>query len=152
MIPEAERAFAVDALDSMHDTAYRPWRPEAAAHYSRLASAMDRNRKDPISLDEGDASRIVFAVRSFGEESSARGALLDRLREAFELADGALSLDDLESLAGKPVFIPGLDSWALVDLRSESRNHDPLPWLKGIGFEIDPVARGTLCVKADPYA
>ena len=155
-IPEDERAFAADALDAMHDTVYRPWRPEPAERYSKLASLMEQQPKAAVELDASDASRIVFAARSFSERDpgreSVRYALLERLEKAFDLPADALSLQDLLKLAGRPVFVPSVGEWALVALQQENRNHDPLPELRGIAFEIDPISRGTPCVKADPYA
>lgn len=147
MIPEAEKTFAADALRAMHDAVRRPWRPEPAERYARLASP-----KAAVELDAADASRIAFAARSYSGRGRSRYALLERLDKAFGFPAHALSLQDIMKLVGKPVFIPAIGEWALVGLRQESRSHDPLPELKGLAFEIDPIARGTLCVKADPYA
>lgn len=148
MLSRDARAFAEDALDAMHDTAYREWDPEPAEHYSRIASAMAHEPWNAVELSEADASRIVFAVLAYKAFGHARDALLESLRSAFGLPRKALSLQALSRMEGKPVYVPSMRGWALVGLCRESRQHDPLPHLKGLEFDIDPIARGTLCVRS----
>lgn len=146
-----ERAFAEDALDAMHDMTYRPWRPEPAQRYSDLAKLMSQQSTDLVELDAVDASRIMLAVKSYDGKGFARDILVNQLIKSFDLPRNALSLKRLIELDGKPVFIPAMKAWVLVQLVQESRQHDPLPMLKGVNFELDPITRGTLCVKTNPY-
>lgn len=152
IIAKNERAFAEDALDAMHDMTYRPYRPEPAQRYSDLAKLMSQRSTDHIELDAADASRIMLAVKSYDGKGFSRDLLVSKLIKSFDLPRNALSLKQLIELDGKPVFVPAMKAWALVQLAQESRQHDPLPMLKGVNFEFDPVARGTLCIKTDPYA
>ena len=146
-----ERAFAEDALDAMHDVIYRPWRPEPAERYSELAKLMSQRSTDLVELDAVDASHIMLAVKSYDGKGFARDILVNQLIKAFDFPRNALSLKALSSLDSRPVFIPAMKAWALVHLVHESREHNPLPMLKGVNFELDPLARGTLCVKTNPY-
>lgn len=151
-ISSDERRFACDALEAMQDLVSRPWNPDPARHYERMAMEIRNNSDDSHDLTTDDASRLLFAISSFKAFGRTRDELVGRLRKSFGFPRHTLSLQDLIGLAGKPAYLLSVGEWVLVRLDHQSRQHDPLPMLRGVNFEYDPVARGCLCVKRDPYA
>ena len=155
IIPEIERRFATDALSAMAEAIDRPWRPEVAEFYSELAETMQAQTESVMDLSEADASRLAFAIMSFKAFGPTRDALLTRLGCIVHIPTGALSIEELISMHGKPAYIPSMKTWAIVRAAPDTRSYEEapvleaLPSLRGLDFEYDAATHGLLCTKSE---